>query len=106
MSPLSRPVPTAEMPVGSAQAIDNTGCPDRPDRPDLISYGSAENRGLSGLADRWKRQAVLDHDAAEATALADHYRARAGPELPAHTDPMVRGLFRGFHAHRSRKDTP
>lgn len=43
--------------------------------------------------------ALIDHDVAEAEAIAAHYAAPAGPPLPAH-DPLADGLLRGFHAHR------
>ncbi|MBP0445016.1 hypothetical protein J8J14_09510 [Roseomonas sp. SSH11] len=43
--------------------------------------------------------ALLNHDASEASALADHYATLAGPELPE-PDPLAEGLLRGFAAHR------
>ena len=44
-------------------------------------------------------QPDLDHDAAEAAAMSEHYATLAGPVLPER-DPMAEGLLRGFWAHR------
>ena len=43
----------------------------------------------------------LNHDAAEAKAMRQHYAAPAGPDLPS-PDPVAVGLARGFHEHRAR----
>ncbi|MBP0493988.1 hypothetical protein [Roseomonas indoligenes] len=56
------------------------------------------SRTLSALAARWK--AETNHDAGEAAAMAEHYAAPVGPDLP-HPDPLTVGLVRGFHAHRA-----
>lgn len=44
--------------------------------------------------------ALLDHDAAEAAAMAEHYAAPPGPDMPT-LDPLAAGLARGSHAHRA-----
>jgi len=43
----------------------------------------------------------MDHDAAEAAAMAEHYAAPPGPDLPS-PDPVAAGLAHGFEAGRHR----
>jgi hypothetical protein len=72
--------------------------PDRPDCPDQKQQGLGKNSvSLSALAARWRVD--LDHDAAEAEAMAEHYAAPVGPALPDR-DPLAEGLLCGFWAHR------
>jgi hypothetical protein len=90
--------PTPPRPAGAPKTQQNKGCPDRPDRPDRKSKGGGENDvSLSALAARWRVD--LDHDTAEAEAMAEHYAAPAGLILPGR-DPLAEGLLRGFWAHR------
>ena len=42
---------------------------------------------------------AMEHDAAEAEAMAEHYAAPAGPVLPQ-PDPLAQGLARGFRTQR------
>lgn len=61
---------------------------------------------LRSLAQRYRVPSVpipeaeppMDHDAAEPVALAQHYAAPAGPDLPSH-DPLAAGLLAGFRRH-------
>jgi hypothetical protein len=96
MSPTPVPtVPTGENWSGHRIHLQYQRCPDR---PDLKEQGLGKNSvSLSVLAARWR--AGLDHDAAEAEAMVEHYAAPADPALPER-DPLAEGLLRGFWAHR------
>jgi hypothetical protein len=100
MSPTPVPtVPTGKNWSGQQNPPQYQCCPDRPDCPDQKEQGRGKNKGsLSALAARWR--ADLDHDTAEAEAMAEHYATPAGPALPER-DPLAEGLLRGFWAHRS-----
>ena len=92
--------PTLPHPLGTPKAQQNKGCSDSSECSDPKSQGGSENTiSLSALATRWRTD--LDHDAAEAAAMADHYAAPPGPSLPS-PDPVAAGLARGFEAARQR----
>ncbi|WP_458094742.1 hypothetical protein [Roseomonas sp. WA12] len=76
------------------------GQSDLSDLSDRKPLGRGKNSiPLSALAARWR--AGLDHDEAEARAMAEHYAASVVPD-PAEPDPLRDGLLRGFHEHRAR----
>ncbi|WP_426958394.1 hypothetical protein [Muricoccus radiodurans] len=61
----------------------------------------ARNYRLPGAAD--PEPLTVDHDAAEAEAMAAFYAAPDDPAAwrPGDPDPLAAGLGRGFHAHRT-----
>jgi hypothetical protein len=92
--------PTGREVVGQQFSPGFIGQSDLSDLSDRKTQGGSENGiRLSALAARWR--AGIDHDAAEAEAMAEHFSAPEGPDLPEH-DPLRDGLLRGFHEHRAR----
>jgi hypothetical protein len=90
--------PTSAEEVGQQFRPGFIGLSDLSDLSDRKSQGRDENEvSLSALAARWR--ADLDHDAAEAEAMAEHYAAPAGAPLPQ-SDPLAAGLLEGFRRHR------
>ncbi|WP_338664332.1 hypothetical protein VQH23_04020 [Pararoseomonas sp. SCSIO 73927] len=89
--------PTAVARVGQQFTPVKYGLSDPPDLSDRNSEGGAENSiRLSDLATRWRTE--LDHDAAEAAAMAEHYAGRlplqaatAPPEDFSEVDAWIAG---------------
>lgn len=90
--------PTGHEEVGQRFSPDFIGQSDLSDLSDRKTQGWGKNSiCLSSLAARWRSE--MDHDEAEAAAMAEHYAAPGGPVLPKR-DPLAEGLARGFWAHR------
>ena len=90
--------PTSSEGVGQRKRPGFVDQSDPSDLSDRKTQGEGENSiCLSSLAARWRFQ--LEHDEAEAAALAEHYAASVGPELPQ-PDPVAAGLLEGFRAYR------
>lgn len=47
-------------------------------------------------------QERMEHDEAEAVAMAEHFAAPASPSLPS-PDPLTQGLLQGYRTHVERR---
>ncbi|WP_424135149.1 hypothetical protein [Roseomonas chloroacetimidivorans] len=93
--------PTGRDEVGQRFRPGFIGRSDLSDLSDQNSEGGDKNDvSLSALAARWRTE--IDHDAAEAEAMREHYAAAPTPYAPTDPDPLRDGLLRGVHEYRLR----